>query len=188
MSLDIKGSPHFNECHSIGADILHNICRNNLSSIIHQLYNPACSTKAKNIEAQILDNAPPPLLPSRARFLHKLIMLHKSLLGKRPSAPGGVSPVQWWILTEYTLGTEKYKLEVSGMRGTESSKRTAPQTSSNILENTRDNVDKGQVVSANMPDSISISSSQVQSEITSKENVARSENIGKLLYNKGMYD
>ena len=83
---------------------------------------------------------------------------------------------------------EKYKLEVCGMRGTESSKPTAPPTSSNILENTKDNVDKGQAVSANMPDSISISSSRVQSEITSKENVALSENIGKLLYNKGMYD
>ena len=67
-----------------------------------------------------------------------------SVLGKRPAAPEGVSPVQWWILTDYIWGTKKYKLEVGDMRATELLKTTDPQTSSNTPGNTRDNIDEGQ--------------------------------------------
>ena len=98
-------------------------------------------------------------------------ILYKSLLGKRPSAPEGVSPVQWWILTDWT----PVRLEVGV-------KPTYPQTSSKTPENIRDNVDEGQGVSVNMPDTISTSSSEIQSEKTSKEMneiEVQSENIGK---------
>ena len=101
-------------------------------------------------------------LKSSIYFLDFKIDIHR---GKRQSAPEGVSPVQWWILTDNT----SVFLEVSDMRGTELSKPTDPQTSSNTPQNTRDNVDEGQAVSANMPDTISISSSEMQSEKTSKE-------------------
>ena len=99
-------------------------------------------------------------------------------IGKRQSAPEGVSPIQWWIFTDNT----SVFLEVADMRGTELSKPTDLQTSSNTPQNTRDNVDEGQSVSANMPDTISISSSEMRSEKTSKETdvvVVQSENIGK---------
>ena len=59
---------------------------------------------------------------------------------------------------------------------------TDPQTSSKAPENTRDNVDECQGVSANTPGTISTSSSEMQSEKTSKETdeiVVLSENIGK---------
>ena len=98
-------------------------------------------------------------------------MIYKSLIGKRPSAPEGVSPVQWWILTDYT----SVYLEVGD-------KPIDPLTSSNSPENTRDNVDEGQGVSANMPDTISTSSSEMQSEKTSNETdevEVQSENTGK---------
>ena len=98
-------------------------------------------------------------------------MIYKSLIGKRPSAPEGVSPVQWWILTDYT----SVWLEVGV-------KPTDPQTSSKTPENSKDNVDEGQGVSVNMPDTISTSSSEMQSEKTSKETdevEVQPENIGK---------
>ena len=69
-----------------------------------------------------------------------------------------MSPVQWWILTDYT----SVRLEVGD-------KPTDPQTSSRTPENTRKIVDEGQGVSDNMPDTISTSSSEMQSEKTSKE-------------------
>ena len=68
------------------------------------------------------------------------------------------------------------------MRGTELSKPTDPQTSSKTPENTSDNVDEGQGVSANMPDTISISSFEMRSEKTSNETdvvVVQAEDIGK---------
>ena len=77
---------------------------------------------------------------------------------------------------------EKFKLKVGDLGTTELSKPTDPQTSSNTLENSRDNVDEGQGVSANKPDTASISSSEMQSEKTSKDTnevVAKPENIGK---------
>ena len=80
-------------------------------------------------------------------------MIYKSLIGKHPSALEGVSPVQCWILTDFT----SVLLEVGD-------KRTDPQTSSKTPENTRHNIDEGQSVSANMPDTISTSSSEMQSE------------------------
>ena len=83
----------------------------------------------------------------------------------------GVSPVQCWILTDFT----SVLLEVGD-------KRTDPQTSSKTPENTRHNIDEGQSVSANMPDTISTSSSEMQSEKSSKETdevEVQSENIGK---------
>ena len=67
-----------------------------------------------------------------------------SVLGKRAAAPEGVSPVQWWILTDYIWGTKKYKLEVGDMRATELLKTTDPQTFSNTPENTTDNIGEGQ--------------------------------------------
>ena len=98
-------------------------------------------------------------------------ILYKSLIGKRPSAPEGVSPVQWWILTDYT----------SVFWGV-GDRRTDPLTSSKTPENTRDYVDEGQGVSANMRDTIFTSTSEMQSEKTSKETdevEVQSENIGK---------
>ena len=92
-----------------------------------------------------------------------------------------MSPVEWWILIELTLDTKKYKLEVGDMRATGLLKPTDPQISSNP-ESTRNN-DEGQGVSANMPDTISIYSSEMPSERTSNEIgkvVAQPENnIGK---------
>ena len=93
-----------------------------------------------------------------------------------------MSPVQWWILTEYTAKGRKF--EAGDVIGTELSKLTDPQTSSNTPENSKDNVDEVQAVSANKPDTIFTSSSDMQSEKTSKETnevAAQSENIGKLL-------
>ena len=95
-----------------------------------------------------------------------------------------MSPVQWWILTDYSWGTKKFKLEVGDMRATELFKSTDPQISSNTPENSRENVGEGQGVSANIPDKISISSSEMQSEKTSKETnevVAQSDKVGKYL-------
>ena len=77
------------------------------------------------------------------------------------------------------------------MKGTEFSKPTDPQTYSNTPESTRDNVE-GEAVSANMPDTISTSSSEMLTEKTSKEtdeSAAQSENIGKLLLSmRSMHD
>ena len=90
-----------------------------------------------------------------------------------------MSPVQWWILTEYTA--KGMKFEVDDVTGTELSKPTDPQTSSKTPENSKDIVDEVQGVSANMPDTIFTSSSEMQSEITSKETdevASQSENIG----------
>ena len=85
-------------------------------------------------------------------------------LEMQPSAPEGVSPVQWWILTEYTHGMEKYKLEVGDVRAAGLSKPTDPQTSSSTPEKTGDIVGEGQDVSANMSE---VSISELQSEKTS---------------------
>ena len=96
-----------------------------------------------------------------------------------------MSPVQWWILTEITQGVKKYKVEVYDMKATELYKPADSQTSSDTPESTRDNIDEGQGVPANIPDTISTSSSEIRSEKTSKEAdevVTQSENIGK--YNK----
>ena len=92
-------------------------------------------------------------------------------------------PVQWWILTEYTTA-KGMKFEGGDVTGTELSKPTDPQTSCNTPENSKDNVDEVQAVSANRPDTIFTSSSEMQSEKTSSETnevTAQSENIGKLL-------
>ena len=100
-------------------------------------------------------------------------MLCNSLLEKQPSPPDGVSSVQWWILTEYTEGMAKYKLDVGNVRATEL-KPTDSQISSNTPEKSRDNVDEGQGVSS--------SSEEMQSEKTSSEineGVAQCENVGK---------
>ena len=94
-----------------------------------------------------------------------------------------MSPVQWWILTEYTTAKDM-NLKVGDVIGTELSKPTDPQTSSNTPENSKDNVVVVQAVSANKPDTIFTSSSEMQSEKTSSETnevAAQSENIGKLL-------
>ena len=94
-----------------------------------------------------------------------------------------MSTVQWWILTEYTTAKGR-KFKVGDVTGTELSKPTDPQTSSNTPEKSKDNVDEVQAVSANKPDTIFTSSSEMQSEKTSKETdevAAQSENIGKLL-------
>ena len=94
-----------------------------------------------------------------------------------------MSPTQWWILTEYTAA-KGMKFEVGDVIGTELSKPTDPQTSSNTPENSKDKVDEVQAVSANKPDTIFTSSSEMQSEKTSSETsevAAQSENIGKLL-------
>ena len=98
-------------------------------------------------------------------------MLYKSLIGKRPSVPEGVSPVQWWILTDYT----SVRLEAGD-------KPTYPQTSSKTPENTKENVDECQGVTVNMPDTISTSSSEIQYEKTSMETdevEVQFENTGK---------
>ena len=82
-----------------------------------------------------------------------------------------MSPVQWWILTECT----SVRLEVGDTP-------IDPQTSSRTPENSRDNVDEGQGVSANIPDTISTSSLEMQSEETSTETdevEVQSENTGK---------
>ena len=105
---------------------------------------------------------------------------------KRPSLRKGVSPVQWWILTDYTKGTKEYKLKVGDVRRTEFLKPADQQTSSNTPKNTRDNnVDEGQSVSTNMPDTVSTSSSEMQSEKTSSEETNEVEpqrdKIGKYL-------
>ena len=104
-------------------------------------------------------------------------------IGKRQSALKGVSPVQWWILTSMDeLGIKKHKLEV-GEKVTELFKPTKYfQISSNTPEDT--SVDEGQGLSANMPDTISTSSSEVQSvktSIESKEGRVHPENIGKYI-------
>ena len=94
-----------------------------------------------------------------------------------------MSTVQWWNLTEYTTAKGR-KFEVGDVIGTELSKPTDPQTSSNTPEKSKDNVDEVQAVSANKPDTIFTSSSEMQSEKTSRETnevAAQSENIGKLL-------
>ena len=94
-----------------------------------------------------------------------------------------MSPAQWWILTEYTTA-KGMKFEVGDVIRTELSKPTDPQTSSNTPEKSKDNVDEVQAVSANKPDTIFTSSSEMQSEKTSKETnevTAQSENFGKLL-------
>ena len=88
------------------------------------------------------------------------------------------------------MGTRQYLLEVGGMRETESLKPIDPQTSSNTPENTRVNVDEGRDVSANMYDTISTSSSEMQNEKTSKEIVevaAQSESTGKYNYPNAVF-
>ena len=94
-----------------------------------------------------------------------------------------MSPVRWWILTEYATAKDM-KFEGGDVTGTELSKPSDPQTSSNPPEKSKDNVDEVQAVSANKPDTIFTSSSEMQSEKTSSETnevAAQSENIGKLL-------
>ena len=99
-----------------------------------------------------------------------------------------MSPVQWWILNEYTHAAMDRKWEVGDVTGTSLFDPNYPLTYRNITESSRV-YDECQAVSASMPDTISTSSSEMQSKKTSKETdevAAQSEIIGRLFYSNGI--
>ena len=131
----------------------------------------------------------PPFILDNSPFLNKSELHYIMTLGKRPLTPEGVSPVQRWILTDYSsrIPTEctpdqkmRAMFNVGFVVPPVLSKPADPQTSSNTRD---DDFEDSHAVSAN----VSTSSSEMRSEKTSKETdevAAQSENIGKLLYIK----
>ena len=90
---------------------------------------------------------------------------------RQASAPEGVSPAQRWILIDpddKLIIKKKKKLEASDDNALKATKMQAPSVDTEV---TRDNVDNGEVMSANMPDTTSTASTDKKTDF--KEAIAQ---------------
>ena len=96
------------------------------------------------------------------------------LVEKKSSAAESKSPVQWWILTDYSIVTNmrNLNLQVSNIRAIEQGKqiKNTETATSNVHVNIRDNIHEGQGMSVNMQHTISTFNSSIQKDKTSKKN------------------
>ena len=87
---------------------------------------------------------------------------------RQASAPEGVSPAQRWILldpgVEFVLKRQQ-KLEVSDANASERLKETKVQASRGDSEIARDDVDRGQEILTNTQDIVSMTSSEMTSDL-----------------------